>query len=289
MAKTKFFRVAVEGATAYDGRVITADWINQSAAGYNTAAYTARINCEHIKGFSPEPPFNAYGSVLALTAGDYDLPLDGKVVKRRALFAQLDANDQMIATVKADQKIFTSCEFAPDFAKTGKAGLVGLAITDNPASLGTEALNFSALKPMWQSRLTDPANFFTPSEENKFELETPAPEDPSKSMFAAATDFFKSLMPKQEPVVAPPVGVPPVVVPPAGPGDAMFAGLLLGIEKLSTATENALDGIRAEVRTFSGKVTTIETQLSNEQAPNRQPRNPAMGGGNIGNFTATDC
>lgn len=191
MAKTRFFRIATEGATATDGRTITRDMIDQSATAYNAATYTARINCEHIRGFSPEPPFNAYGSVLALKAEDHEIQIDGKPQKRRALYAQLDANDQMVKTIKADQKVFTSCEFQPDFAKTGKFGLVGLAITDNPASLGTEALSFSAFKPMWDARKTDPTNFFSAAEENKFELE--APEADATSVTDAIKAGFASL------------------------------------------------------------------------------------------------
>jgi hypothetical protein len=143
MPLTRFFRVAVEGATV-DGRTIDRSWIDEMAAGYNPTTYTARINCEHIAGFSPEPPFNSYGSVAALRAVDFDMPLDGKTVKRRALEAQFDVNDQLLAVNRKGQKLFTSVEIAPNFASTGKAGLVGLAITDNPASLGTEMLEFAA-------------------------------------------------------------------------------------------------------------------------------------------------
>ncbi len=46
--------------------------------------------------------------------------------------------------VKKGQKLFTSMEVSPKFAGYGKAYLVGLAATDNPASLGTEMLTFSA-------------------------------------------------------------------------------------------------------------------------------------------------
>jgi len=49
MAKTNFFRVAVEGATV-DGRVIERAWLEEMAASYAPATYTARINCEHIAG-----------------------------------------------------------------------------------------------------------------------------------------------------------------------------------------------------------------------------------------------
>ncbi|MFP3534503.1 GPO family capsid scaffolding protein, partial [Burkholderia sp. SIMBA_042] len=37
---------------------------------------------------------------------------------------------------------FTSVEIQPNFADTGKPYLRGMAVTDDPASLGTEALHF---------------------------------------------------------------------------------------------------------------------------------------------------
>lgn len=46
--------------------------------------------------------------------------------------------------VKQAQKVYTSIEVNPKFADTGEAYLIGLAVTDDPASLGTEYLAFSA-------------------------------------------------------------------------------------------------------------------------------------------------
>jgi hypothetical protein len=43
---------------------------------------------------------------------------------------------------KAGQKVYTSMEIQPNFANSGKCYLVGLAVTDDPASLGTEYLEF---------------------------------------------------------------------------------------------------------------------------------------------------
>lgn len=65
--RSKFFRIAVEGGTT-DGRSIDRSMIEDAVANFDTANYTPRINCEHIAGFSPEPPFNAYGSVTAVRA-----------------------------------------------------------------------------------------------------------------------------------------------------------------------------------------------------------------------------
>lgn len=42
------------------------------------------------------------------------------------------------------EKIYSSIELHPQFALNGKAYVVGLAMTDTPASLGTERLKFAA-------------------------------------------------------------------------------------------------------------------------------------------------
>ncbi|WP_255213531.1 GPO family capsid scaffolding protein, partial [Burkholderia pseudomallei] len=141
-SKTKFFRVAVEGATV-DGREIKREWLSQMAKHYDPTLYNARVNLEHLKGWAPlssTNPFGSYGDVIALkTAEIEDGPLKGKM----ALFAQIDPTDELVALSKKRQKIFTSIEINPDFADIGEAYLVGLAATDDPASLGTEALQFA--------------------------------------------------------------------------------------------------------------------------------------------------
>lgn len=159
--KSKFFRVAVEGATA-DGREIQRDWLTQMAKNYDPALYGARVNVEHIKGYAPmsaNAPFGSYGDVTALTASEIeDGPLKGKM----ALFAQIDPTDDMVALAKKRQKIYTSIEVNPAFADTGEAYLVGLAATDDPASLGTDALQFAARRS---------ANVFSAACETSIELD----------------------------------------------------------------------------------------------------------------------
>jgi hypothetical protein len=141
--KTKFFRVAVEGATV-DGREIKREWLTQMASNYDPEVYGARLNVEHVKGFAPlsaNSPFGAYGDVIALEAREIDGgPLKGKL----ALYARIDPTEDMVALSKKRQKIYTSIEVNPAFADTGEAYLVGLAATDDPASLGTEVLQFVA-------------------------------------------------------------------------------------------------------------------------------------------------
>ena len=136
---SKFFRVATEGATT-DGREIQRSWIEQMAKNFNREKYGARVWLEHYRGTVPGGPFDALGDVLAVEARPVE---DGKL----ALFAQIEALPALVAMNKVKQKIYTSIEVDPNFAKTGEAYLTGLAVTDSPASLGTEVLKFSAGYP----------------------------------------------------------------------------------------------------------------------------------------------
>lgn len=182
----RFFRVAVEGATASDGRVIERAWLEQMAASYNPDTYAARVNMEHIRGFSGDGPFKAYGDVRALKTEEVEIQIDGKAEKRLALFAQIDPTDDLVTFNKARQKIFTSIEVEPNFSNTGKAYLMGLAVTDSPASLGTEALQFSAksndpyaatLKQALDSRKQHKTSVFSAAFETELNFEVAADED----------------------------------------------------------------------------------------------------------------
>ncbi|MCK6734347.1 GPO family capsid scaffolding protein [Enterobacter bugandensis] len=184
--KAKRFRIGVEGATT-DGREIQREWLEQMAASYNPEVYTALINLEHIKSYLPESTFNRYGRVAGLVAEEIqDGPLKGKM----ALYADVEPTSALVELVKKGQKLFTSMEVSPKFADTGKAYLVGLAATDDPASLGTEMLTFSASaehNPL-ANRKQSPENLFTAAEETLIELEETQDEKPS--LFARVTVLF---------------------------------------------------------------------------------------------------
>lgn len=145
--KSKMFRAFVEGQTISDGRVVTADMIDQCVETFSLETYTPGINIEHLSGFSPEPPFNRYGDVIAVRAQTDDITIAGKTEKRRALYAQVDALDQLTALAEKGQKPFPSVELTPDYAGTSKVGLVAMAFTDNPASIATQKLSFSRSAP----------------------------------------------------------------------------------------------------------------------------------------------
>lgn len=130
---TDWKRVATSGKTI-DGRTIEVQELRDMAETYDPATYTATIWYEHIRYMG------SLGTVAALKAEDVE---DGKV----ALFAQLKPNDRLLQLNKEAQKLFTSVEIQPNFADSGKAYLSGLAVTDEPASLGTQELHFSRRVP----------------------------------------------------------------------------------------------------------------------------------------------
>jgi hypothetical protein len=204
MAKSKFFRAFVEGQTISDGRKIEGPWIDQIVETFHAETYTPRINVEHLSGYSPEPPFNGYGSVIAVKAQTDDITIAGTVEKRRALYCQVDANDQLVALVAANQKPYPSVELTPSYAGTDKIGLIGLAFTDKPASIATESLQFSR---------SSPGTLFAAAAEGvPLEFEA-APADPAK-VEGAVAGFFSALAAtlrggKAEPV-APVAETPPV-------------------------------------------------------------------------------
>ncbi|MEB0165451.1 GPO family capsid scaffolding protein, partial [Glaciimonas sp. CA11.2] len=128
-----------EGATT-DGREITRQQIAQMAKTFNPDKYGARLWMEHIRSALPDSPFRAYGDVTAVKAEE--IQLDG--VTKLALFAQIDPTPSLVAMSKERQKIYTSIEINPTFAGSNEAYLVGLGITDSPASLGTSVLTFAS-------------------------------------------------------------------------------------------------------------------------------------------------
>ncbi|HFG2034517.1 TPA: GPO family capsid scaffolding protein [Vibrio cholerae] len=126
--------IATEGSTV-DGRKITKSWINDMASLYAKDEYTALIWPEHWR--SSWGPFEGknWGVVEELKAE----VLDDKL----RLFAKLTPNQYLLDANQEGQKLFTSIEPNPDYKGEGRCYLMGLAVTDSPASTGTTQLKFS--------------------------------------------------------------------------------------------------------------------------------------------------
>lgn len=268
--KSKFFRVAREGDTT-DGRKIEKSWIQQIVKNFNRDKYGARIWLEHLRSLLPDSPFKAYGDVLAVKAEEVQFD-DGK---KLCLFAQIEPTADLEAMNKAKQKLYTSCEISPNFANSGEAYLVGLAVTDSPASLGTEMLTFAAgakENPLTQ-RKQDPANLFTEAVEVtlEFEEDTPAP----------GADLFskvKSLLGLKDKT-----------------DEARFADQANAIEALAqsqkdvldraAATDRAATKVAEDLAAMRKDFADLQTKLSQEPAGGN--KRPAATGGN--DTVQTDC
>lgn len=264
---TKYFRIGTEGATT-DGRNIERAWLVQMARNYSPATYGARINLEHIHGVDPASLFKSYGDVVALRTDEIEI----NGAKKLTLLAQIDPTPELIALTKARQKIYTSMEVAPKFADSGEAYLVGLAVTDNPASLGTEMLQFSAKSGALSSRKLSPENLFTAAEEAtiEFELQEVEPN---------LLERVKALFTRRD-----------------QNADTRFADVHAAVEEVASHQTTQA----ATVAQLEGKVTALTAQatkqgeaLASLQAkldatPNFTPRQPATGGNSSG-VIETDC
>lgn len=261
--KSKWVVVATEGATT-DGRTIQRNWISEMAESYDPKnTYGARINLDHIK-FSVYLPelanSHCFGDVLAVKAEERE---DGKL----QLLAQLQPTDALIALNKDGQKVYTSVEIDTNFADTGKAYLVGLAVTDNPASLGTEMLAFS--NNGLNARKLKAENLFTAAIETDLEF-----IEESQSVF----EKIKSLFAKKE-----------------KSDDERFADQAKAIELLAEKakeTEEKLTALSAdlakresefaELKAENEKILAQFAKLEKQPVANYTPR-PKVAGENAGN------
>lgn len=142
----KRFRVAREGQTV-DGRSLSQEHIIDMSETYDPVEYTARINCEHMSGrwssLNSNYDSGALGDIIKVDHGMETFKQNGVDVQLMCLYATLSVLPALVEANKEGKKIFTSIEFYPKFADTGRGYLVGLAVTDSPASRGTEPLKFS--------------------------------------------------------------------------------------------------------------------------------------------------
>lgn len=277
--RSKFFRVAVEGATS-DGRTIERQHIEQMAASYDPQVYGARIWVEHLRSLLPDSPFRAYGDVLAVKTEEVDIGGQTKL----ALLASIAPTADLVNMVNVlKQKLFTSIEIAPNFAETGKAYLQGLAVTDSPASLGTEMLAFAAQHPdhnPLKDRKQAPENLFTAATETLIEFESVAPAPVRSSRFAT---FLSGLG----------LGRPSATEPASAPEpDAQlsqfcdFIAAQMGEQDAEMdALRDQLARSRADVQALSHRLATLSQQL--QRTPDGAPLRPPVAGPSGGD--ATDC
>ncbi len=189
-------------------------------------------------------------------------------------YATVDGNDQLVALAKADQKPYPSVELTPNYAGSGKFGIIGLAFTDTPASIGTERLQFSHRAPG--------TVFASAADAVSIEFEATKAEDEKVDsivdrLFSAVVAKFKPSepdKPKDEPK------------PKAANDNFDAAGFATDIQNafsavLTAALKPIIETQTAHQRDFA----TLRTQLANTEQQGFS-RSPASGGGDD---AVTDC
>lgn len=126
--------VATEGVTI-DGREISEKQIKEMGESYSPFLYAALIWPEHSRSEWNVSEGHNWGEVLHVKAE--------KRSGKWRLLSKLMPNSLLLSANKKGQKLYTSIEIHPNFQSTGKAYLMGLAVTDSPASTGTTRLKFS--------------------------------------------------------------------------------------------------------------------------------------------------
>ncbi|WP_058910966.1 GPO family capsid scaffolding protein [Entomohabitans teleogrylli] len=285
MAKkiSKWFRIGVEGDTC-DGRVISGTDIQEMGETFDPRVFGCRINLEHLRGILPDSVFKRYGDVVDLKAEQIsdDSALNGKW----ALYAKMAPLDELVSMVAAGQKVYTSMEIRPNFANSGKCYLVGLAVTDDPASLGTEYLEFCARarqNPL-AGRKAHPDDLFSVATLAALEF-----EDQPETVLTALTDKVKAIFSRKQ-----------------ASDDARFADIheavtavgehvqdsLGASDQRITALEQAFAGLNQDVTGRISKTeqdfSTLKTTLDKTESF-RQPRRPVSTGGDNADTSLTDC
>lgn len=265
--RSKWFRVAVEGATT-DGRQIERQWLVDAAETYNPKTYGARVWLEHFRSLLADSPFKAYGDVLALKTEEVDIA----GVKKLALFAQIEPTDELVAMVnKAKQKIFTSIEISPKFADSGRAYLSGLAVTDTPASLGTEMLAFSAQNPdasPLKARKQHADNLFTAAEEAAIEFDE-VEDKPGigAALFAKVQELLKGKQAKDDSEFAQ-----------VGQAVEAIAEHVKDLPEQFAQADQRVTELSNQVQSLQTELTDLKTKLGTTADHSQQQRPPVSGG-----------
>jgi len=168
---------------------------------------------------------------------------------------------------KTGQKVHFSIEYFEKFSDTGKAYMVGLAVTDDPASLGTGYMQLST-RQADGSVLPTHLAAFDEAQEFSFAQDSTSLEGEATSFFNKLSSMLSSLKTPEQ----------------ATPDAAMLRELTQGMEELAKAvvhfhddTEKKLDGV-AQLRK---ELTDMKNEFAGlkETPHNYTPRPKSDGDG----------
>ena len=274
----KRFRVAREGQTV-DGRSLSQQQIIDMSETYDPVEYSARINCEHMSGYWRDiDAATALGDVIKLDHGMETFKPNGVDVQLMCLYATLSVLPVLVDANKEGKKIFTSIEFYPKFADTDRAYLVGLAVTDTPASRGVEPLKFNRNADALRTDIndqelilmtkdktnpvtknTDPADQPTPQNNNTQDLNNQSEGDGFLQKLSNMFASKKSGMSTQEQEL-----------------------VLESFKKLNEKTDDVAkenEGLQTELSELKTAFEELKTQLSTQPSTNLTNIPPSAGTG----------
>ena len=278
--KTKKFLLATSGATV-DGRNIDAKMLREMASSFDPQTYGARLNIEHIRGVSADGPFKAYGDVLELSVEDVEVNFNGQKEIRTGLYGVFDVSPDAKKLNEASQKVYPSIEIEPNFAGKGFAYLMGCALTDSPASIGTDRLTFNRQLPGTILLTAQDCGI----DAALLEL---VPEGPAadaamqevKGFFAKLTEKLSGIAPKPE-----------AQPKPAEPDQVDFAKFTSELgETLDKAFTKQAEINSAQITALATKVDALAKSIEDTPDPSFARRPPATGanGGQSQGYTAAD-
>lgn len=279
--KTKQFLLATAGSTV-DGRNIDEAMIEQMASSYDPKTYGARLNIEHVRGISPDKPFRAYGDVLELSVGDVEVNFNGKTEKRKGLYGVFDVTEDAKVINDQGQKVYPSIEIEPNFAGKGFAYLMGCALTDSPAAIATERLQFNRALPDTIQVTADASGIAAaPLEfaDDKSDI-TEGGAGFLKGLNSVLEGFAaKFAAPKKEEPVAP--------AAPAVLDVAAITGLFTAFgQTIETSMQSAAAANAAKLAEIDAKFAKLQGEVETTANPNHTKRPQSNGNGE---FTKTDC
>jgi len=215
---------------------------------FDPRVYGCRINLEHLRGILPDSVLKRYGDVTEVKADiiSDDSALNGK----KALFGKISPLDELVSMVRAGQKVYTSMEIRPNFANSGKCYLVGLAVTDDPASLGTEYLEFCsrATQNPLAGKKAHPDDLFSVASLAELEF-----EDVPDTVLNSLTDKVKAIFSRKQ-----------------ATDDARFADVHEAVTEVSELVQISL-------ATTDSRVTELETAFATfKQEVTRQTEESAQ-------------
>lgn len=159
-----FIVIGTSGKTV-DGRDIKPQWLEESAATYDPALYTAVIDLNHW-----DPRWaGTYGKVLEVKLGK-----DNR--GNTTLLANIEPSSALVEMSRA-QVLFTSMSLDPNFQDSGTCYLDALAVTPKPASVGTEQLMFA-------SGATDDKRITTDFVQTPLQFSDVSHSDPDEKLFS---------------------------------------------------------------------------------------------------------